>query len=221
MNDLQGDDARTSDAYAQLRDGVGDSVDVERSLAELHHTPVAGPARRWAAAAVASVAAIAVAAVLVSGWADREPSETVAADASVAGESDPTEQQPSESTPASTAPDCGEPQMYVYMEPRATPEQVEAARVQLAELAPDIEWEYLDQATTYAEFQRLFEDQPDFVDAISPEDLPASFRGVPGAELASLDVDALQSIPGVLRVEHTDEYFRACQAGRSTTEPPG
>ena len=209
MNDLHDDDACAADAFEQLRTGVEETVDVDGSLTDVHRTPVARPARRWAAAAVASVAAIAVAAVLVSGWADREPSETVAADASVSRESDPTEQQPSESTPASAAPDCGEPQMYVYMEPTATPEQVEAARVQLAELAPGIEWEYLDQATTYAEFQRLFEDQPDFVESISPDDLPTSFRGVPGAELASIDVDALQSVPGVLRVEHADEYFRA------------
>ena len=208
MTDQHHDDERSTEAFERLRSSVEHTVDVDGSLTDLHRTSVARPARRWATAAVASVAAVAVAAVLVSGWAGREPSETVAADAAASGESGPTEQQP-ESTTASTTFDCDEPQMYVYMEPTATPEQVEAARVQLDELAPGVEWEYLDQATTYAEFQRLFADQPQFVESVSPDDLPTSFRGVPGAELASLDVDALQSVPGVLRTEYADEYFRA------------
>ncbi len=214
MTDQHHDDERSTDAFERLRSSVEHSVDVEGSLGELHRAPVARPARRWAAAAVVSAAAVVVAAVLVSGWADRAPSETVAADGSAADGTGPTENDDSSaSTPTSTALVCSAPQMYVYMEPTATPEQVEAARVQLADLAPGIEWEYLDQATTYAEFQRLFADQPQFVESVSPDDLPTSFRGVPGAELASLDVDALQQIPGVLRTEYADEYFRAAGCG--------
>ena len=204
MNDLHTDDASAADAFEQLRTGVEATVDVDASLTDLRRTRVARPAPRWAAAAVVSVAAVVVAAVLVSGWAERAPSETVAADASASGESGPTEQQSSEPTPASTAPDCSEPQMFVYMEPTATPEQLEAARVQLAELAPDIEWKFLDQSATYAEFQSLFADQPQFVESIRLEDLPASFRGEPSGDLlTSIDVDTLEQIPGVLRAEGT------------------
>lgn len=221
MNDLHDDDARVAAVFDRLRTGVDATVDVDASLSDLHRTPVARPARRWAAAAVVSAAAVVVTAVLVSGWAEPEPSETVAADAAVSGESGRTEPDDPPGSTASTAFDCDEPQMFVYMEPTATPEQVEAARLQLAELTPGVVWEYLDQTTTYAEFQRLFAEQPQFVESISPDDLPTSFRGVPGVELASPDVDALQSTPGVLRTEYADEYFRACQAMPSTTEPPG
>ena len=56
MNDLHDDDARAADAFDQLRTGVEPTVDIDASLSDLHHTPVVHPARRWAAAAVASVA---------------------------------------------------------------------------------------------------------------------------------------------------------------------
>ena len=219
MTDQHHDDERSTEAFERLRSSVEHTVDVEGSLTDLHRTPVAHSARRWAAAAVVvSAAAMVVAAVLVSGWADRAPSETVAADGSTADGAGPTEQDdPTESTPESTELDCGEPQLSVIMEPTVTPEQIEAVRTRLIELSPGVEWEYLDQAATYAEFQRLFADQPEFVESVSPDDLTTSFRGVPDGALSPLDVAALQQVPGVLRVEGTDNYVRACQQIMSST----
>ena len=77
-------------------------------------------------------------------------------------------------------------QMFVYMNPAATEEQIDSVRNSLEE-NPQVESvEFLDEDATFEEFQRLFEDQPDFVSAIKPEELPQSFRIKPSSTPADL-----------------------------------
>ena len=79
--------------------------------------------------------------------------------------------------------------------------------------------DFLDEDATFAEFQRLFADQPDFVSAIKPEELPQSFRVKP----SSTDADVVSAVgaefedePGVLRVEYAEEYARQVQRSLTT-----
>ncbi len=110
-------------------------------------------------------------------------------------------------------------QLFVYMNPTATDEQIDSVAKSLDENPQVDTVDFLDREATYAEFQRLFEDQPDFVDAIEAEDLPQSFRVKP----TSTDADVVSSVgkefedlAGVLRVEYAAEYARQVQKSLTT-----
>ncbi len=110
-------------------------------------------------------------------------------------------------------------QLFVYMNPTATDEQIDSVSRSLDENPQVDTVDFLDREATYAEFQRLFEDQPDFVDAIEAEDLPQSFRVKP----TSTDADVVASVgqefedlAGVLRVEYAAEYARQVQKSLTT-----
>lgn len=110
-------------------------------------------------------------------------------------------------------------QLFVYMNPTATDEQIDSVARNLDENPQVDTVDFLDREATYAEFQRLFEDQPDFVDAIEAEDLPQSFRVKP----TSTDADVVSSVgkefedlAGVLRVEYAAEYARQVQKSLTT-----
>jgi len=110
-------------------------------------------------------------------------------------------------------------QLFVYMNPTATDEQIDSVARSLDENPQVDTVDFLDREATYAEFQRLFEDQPDFVDAIEAEDLPQSFRVKP----TSTDADVVSSVgkefedlAGVLRVEYAAEYARQVQKSLTT-----
>ncbi|MDQ2677973.1 MAG: ABC transporter permease [Actinomycetota bacterium] len=110
-------------------------------------------------------------------------------------------------------------QLFVYMNPTATDEQIDSVSRNLDENPQVDTVDFLDREATYAEFQRLFEDQPDFVDAIEAEDLPQSFRVKP----SSTDADVVASVgkefedlAGVLRVEYAAEYARQVQKSLTT-----
>jgi len=110
-------------------------------------------------------------------------------------------------------------QMFVYMNPSATEEQVESVRNEL-EGNPQVgEVDFLNKEATYAEFQRLFEDQPDFVQAIKPEELPQSFRVKPtstDADVVSAVGAEFETMTGVLRVVYAEEYARQVQRSLTT-----
>ncbi|NNE74236.1 MAG: FtsX-like permease family protein [Acidimicrobiales bacterium] len=70
-------------------------------------------------------------------------------------------------------------EFVVWMNPDATPEQDAAIRETL-QTSPQIkESKYVDQDAAYIEFQELFADTPELLDAVLPEDLPPSYRVVP------------------------------------------
>jgi cell division transport system permease protein len=110
-------------------------------------------------------------------------------------------------------------QMFVYMNPSATDEQVTSVRSQLEENPQVEQVDFLDREATFAEFQRLFEDQPDFVSAIRPEELPQSFRVKPSstdADVVSAVGNEFETMTGVLRVVYAEEYARQVQRSLTT-----
>ena len=109
--------------------------------------------------------------------------------------------------------------MYVYMNPTATDEQIESVRTQLDDNKLVGSFEFLDEEASFAEFQRLFEDQPDLVSAIKPDELPQSFRVKPAsadAEVVSAVSEEFRDLEGVLRVEYAAEYVRQVQRSLAT-----
>jgi cell division transport system permease protein len=73
----------------------------------------------------------------------------------------------------------GDVQFIVFMEPAATPAQVNAVRDDLANDPQVKNSAYLDHDAAYAEFRRLFKDQPELYQNITPADLPTSFKVSP------------------------------------------
>ena len=110
-------------------------------------------------------------------------------------------------------------QMFVYMNPGATPDQIDSVNKSL-ESNPQVESvKFLDKEKTYAEFKRLFADQPDFVESINPEELPQSFRVKPtstDADVVSAVGTEFENMTGVYRVEYAEEYARQVQKSLST-----
>jgi len=100
------------------------------------------------------------------------------------------------------------------MNPAATQEQIDAVSRALDD-SPGVEnVDFFDKERSYEEFQRLFEEQPDLVSTITPEDLPQSFRIKPSssdAEVVTALGDTLESKEGVLRVEYAAEFARQVQ----------
>jgi cell division transport system permease protein len=105
-------------------------------------------------------------------------------------------------------------QLFIYMNPGVTQEQVDSIRRELDDSPQVREVDFYDKERSFEEFKRLFKDQPDLVSTITPDDLPQSFRIKPSSTdadvVASLG-DAFQSKPGVLRVEYAAEYARQVQ----------
>lgn len=105
-------------------------------------------------------------------------------------------------------------QLFIYMNPGVTQEQIDSIQNELDESPQVEEVEFYDKDRSFDEFKRLFKDQPDLISTITPDDLPQSFRIKPSSTdadvVASLG-DAFQSKPGVLRVEYAAEYARQVQ----------
>lgn len=195
------DDPDTKATFEALRDSVAPTVDAERGLADLHAR--AGrrrPGRRTigllGAAAVALGLVVGGVAVLGQDGGDRQ---VVSHGEGVVSE---------DSTTTTLSPDggCDDDQVFVYMVPTATEGEVHGVRKQLSISEVVESFEFVDREATFEEFQRLFADQPDFVSAIRPEELPESFRIDLGAELTDAKVQEWEAMPGVLRVELSDQY---------------
>jgi cell division transport system permease protein len=107
-------------------------------------------------------------------------------------------------------------EFIVYLNPEVTEEQKASIQRDL-EANPEVRDDgitYVDQEATYAEFGRLFEDQPQLIDMVSPEILPPSFRVAPRVQ----DPDVVQALgdqftnkPGVREVVFAFEIVKAIQ----------
>lgn len=106
-------------------------------------------------------------------------------------------------------------EFIVYMNPDASPEQIEAVGRALDE-HPQVDTQtYLDKDAAFAEFRELFaEDQPELVDVITPDALPTSFRVKPVSPDSAV-VDALvqqfSQEPGVFKVVAATDVIRKIQ----------
>jgi cell division transport system permease protein len=108
----------------------------------------------------------------------------------------------------------GDVQFIVFMQPAATGAQVEAVRADL-DADPQVKSQtYLDHDAAYAEFKRLFQDQPAMVETIRPEDLPTSFKVAP-KRVDFRIIDALKETysakPGVREVVAASDTIKDMQ----------
>jgi cell division transport system permease protein len=74
--------------------------------------------------------------------------------------------------------------VIVFMNPEATPEQIDAVGRDLRDnpqVLPD-KLRFFDKQMAYEEFKRLFPDSPELVATLTPEQMPTSYRVVPKAD---------------------------------------
>ncbi len=101
--------------------------------------------------------------------------------------------------------------LAVFMRTGATPGQTRAVAAQLASLQPSMvkSFHYVDQNASYAEMQRLFANEPDLVQGVTPGDLPPSYRVVVrDASQASTVGNLFKNQDGVLNVSYPSSAIK-------------
>jgi cell division transport system permease protein len=89
-------------------------------------------------------------------------------------------------------------ELSIFMQPAATPEQVDAIRVQLGGLPGVKHFRFVDKPGAYAEFRTMFANTPDLLNTVGVDDMPPSFRVVPTrAEEVQTIGDRFKAQPGV------------------------
>jgi cell division transport system permease protein len=102
----------------------------------------------------------------------------------------------------------------VYVNPDATQDQISSLRKDLQQSPQVADVSYLDHAQSYAEFKKLFKDDPTIVSTVKPDDLPTSFRvkpSNPDAKVIEQLVEKYKSKPGVRQVDFVADAVRAVQ----------
>lgn len=96
-------------------------------------------------------------------------------------------------------------EFIVFMNPEATQDQIDAVQRDLEDNPQVDQVTFFDKEQAYEEFQRLYPDTPELVGALTPADMPTSFRVVP----KEADSDLIEAIgtqfekkPGVYAVEY-------------------
>src|SRR5262245_9336320 len=113
-------------------------------------------------------------------------------------------------------------EFIVFINPNATPEQVQSVDKALHD-SPDIEKiTYVDQKAAFEECNTLFANQPELVDTVTPDILPPSYRVVPknkSSEAVQILSDQYKGKPGVRDVVSATETIKLVQqlAGILTT----
>jgi cell division transport system permease protein len=105
-------------------------------------------------------------------------------------------------------------EFVVFLNPDATQEQIDAVGNDLNQ-SPEVEsTSFIDKQAAYDEFKRLFSDEPEMVDTVSPDILPSSYRVSP----VTKDADVVQELgkqfegkPGVKRVVFASDTIRLVQ----------
>ena len=90
----------------------------------------------------------------------------------------------------------------VFMNPNASSGESNAVEHQLAQMSSVKSYVYFDQQKSYAEFKRIFADQPTMVQSVQPTDLPPSYRVVPrnASDVRAIATE-FSSFPGVKYVQ--------------------
>jgi cell division transport system permease protein len=106
-------------------------------------------------------------------------------------------------------------EFIVYMNPNASPEQIDAVNRALDE-APNVDtFTYLDKDAAFAEYRELFEeDSPELVDAVTPEALPTSFKvkpDDPAPEVVDGLVQQFTGQSGVYKVVAATDAIRSIE----------
>jgi len=99
--------------------------------------------------------------------------------------------------------------LEIFMNVDATDQQIEAVQSALDDDPNVKSARYLDKQAAYEEFKRIFKRNPDLVNSITAEDLPASFRVVPKkAELTSTVQGEFKTVQGVDKVNTPGEALK-------------
>ena len=105
-------------------------------------------------------------------------------------------------------------EFIVWMNADAEETQDASVRNQLEESPGVLRWEYVDREQSYQEFREFFEDTPEVLDIMTPEDVPPYYRVVP----THPDPDVVEELgnqfkgrPGVRRVTFAGEVIRDVQ----------
>jgi cell division protein FtsX len=95
-----------------------------------------------------------------------------------------------------------QPEVEVFMNVAATPEQTAAVRAAIEQSPRVQQLEFMSRDDAYREFQRLFADQPDLVATTSPEALPESFRvDIDDTSKSERFARTLENLPGIDEVK--------------------
>ncbi|MFT7597986.1 MAG: cell division transport system permease protein [Acidimicrobiales bacterium] len=102
-------------------------------------------------------------------------------------------------------------EFIVWLAPDATGEQRESVERALADSPQVRDWRFVNIEETYAEFEEFWQDSPEVLEAVTPEQLPTSFRVVP--EIPDLAVvqslgSEFEGLPGVRNVDYAGEYIK-------------
>jgi len=102
-------------------------------------------------------------------------------------------------------------EFIVWLQPDATQDQIDTVSGALSE-SPAVESSrYITRQETFAEFEEYWQDTPEILAAVEPEQLPTSFRVVPNnPELAVVQglADEYQLLPGVRDVAFAGEFIK-------------
>lgn len=102
-------------------------------------------------------------------------------------------------------------EFIVWMSPDAEPSNIESVRNFLDTSLTVNRATYVNQESTFVEFQAYYAEQPEVLDLVEPEQLPTSFRVVPEiADLALIRAlgAEIQALPGVSGVDYAEEYIQ-------------
>ncbi len=107
----------------------------------------------------------------------------------------------------------GDVELIVYVRSDAAPEQIQVIEQALRSQPSIIDVEqlqYLDQAASYAEAQRLFAGDPGTLRLLTPENIPSQFKVVPVAQDSNLIRELgeqFRQLPGVREVAYAQDVF--------------
>jgi cell division transport system permease protein len=100
-------------------------------------------------------------------------------------------------------------ELEIFMNVRATQGQIDTLNRALENDKDVRSFKYLTKEDAYAEFKRLFRDQPDLVQTTDASALPASFRVAPTkAELTKTVAERFQTQPGVDEVKTAEKEVK-------------
>ncbi len=100
-------------------------------------------------------------------------------------------------------------EFIVWIEPRASEDSVEAIGTAIGTTQFVDDAHYVDQTETYAEFSDYWQDSPEILAAVDPEDLPTSYR-VTLIDNEEVDIASLAAyfdqLSGVTTVDYDPDY---------------
>ncbi len=73
----------------------------------------------------------------------------------------------------------GDVELSIFMKVGVSPSQSQAIERELSQMPEVKKVIYIDQQEAFAEFKRMFENSPDFLESVEAKDLPTSYRVVP------------------------------------------